>query len=173
MFEEKVGIMRIEDGDYVTGAQNAVESKLKPKMITNVDDSFIIVEDSLENNEKFQTLLEWAKDILYEEFNPYIKCQVIYSSPEEFNKIWEETLLKARIWAKNKKQELIDNAPIDEDINKIGNVKELIDYLIEDREYNVSLINGQFSTNISLDEIILEVEQKKLKRLADLYLEDE
>lgn len=118
MFEEKVGIMRIEDGDYVTGAQNAVESKLKPKMITNVDDSFIIVEDSLENNEKFQTLLEWAKDILYEEFNPYIKCQVIYSSPEEFNKIWEETLLKARIWAKNKKQELIDNAPIDEDINK-------------------------------------------------------
>lgn len=56
---------------------------------------------------------------------------------------------------------------------KIGNVKELIDYLIEDREYNVSLINGQFSTNISLDEIILEVEQKKLKRLADLYLEDE
>ena len=173
MFEGQVDILRIEDGEYVTEAKNAVESKLRPKMITNVDDGLIIVENSLGNIKKFQTLLEWAADIFYEEFNPYIKCRVTYSSPEEFNKIWDETLLKARIWAKNKKQELIDNAPIDEDINKINNVKELIDYLIRDREYNVSLINGQFSTNISLDEIILEVEQKELKRLADLYLEGE
>lgn len=171
MFEEQVEIVKTDNGLYAIRAGHAIEERLQPKMITNIDGGYIIVEDTIENVKKFETFLEWSKDILNDNENPYINCKVFYNTPEEFNKIWEGISLRAELKAKRKQEELFANPPIDEDIQKLNNLRELIDYLIEERKYNVGALNDEYSTE-KLDDYILEAEQKELNRLADLYLSE-
>lgn len=172
MFEEKVDILRVEDGECLFYADNRIEEKLNPKMITNFEQGFIIVLNTEENLKKFDALIEWSKDILYDEQNPYIKCKVFYNDFDDYYKICEGILLRVELQAKRKKQELIANPPIDEDIKKISSAKELVEYLILEREYSERALIDEYSID-KLDKYILKAEQKELKRLADLYLEGE
>lgn len=171
MFEEKVDIMRIQNGEYILGAENRIEEKLQPKMITNADEGFIIVEDTIENVKKFKTLLEWSKDIIYDKYNPYIRCKVFYNTPDEFDMIWEGISLRAELNAKRKKQELIKTAPIDEDINELSNLEELVYYLIEERNRYRSIIYYEGGYD-EIEEAIINAEHNELQRLADLYLSE-
>lgn len=172
MFEEKVETVKTDNGLYAIRTGHAIEERLQPKMMVNITDGYIIVEDTEENVKKFKTLKEWSKDILYDNENPYIKCKVFYNTPEEFDKIWEGINLRSDLQTKRKQEELMANPPIDEDINKISNAKELVGYLIKERKYNVGALNNEYSTD-DLDDVILEAEQKELQRLADFYLEGE
>lgn len=167
---EELDIVRIENDECTFYADNRIEEKLRPKMITNFDKSFIIVLNTEENLTRFDTLIDWSKDILYDEENPYIKCNVFYNDFVDYYKILEGILLRVDLQAKRKRQELFDNAPIDEEIRKISSAKELVEYLIEERKYNIGALNDEFSCNTKLDDIILKAEQKELNRLADLYL---
>lgn len=172
MFEGQVETVKTGNGLYAMRTVYAIEDRLQPKMMVNITDGYIIVEDTEENVKKFKTLIEWSKDILYDNENPYIKCKVFYNIPEEFNKIWEGISLRADLTAKRKQEELMANPPIDEDIKEINNLKGLVQYLIKERKYNVGALNDEYSTD-DLDDVILEAEQKELNRLADLYLEGE
>lgn len=169
MFEEQV---ETDNGLYAMRTSCAIEERLQPKMIVNITDGYIIVEDTVENVKKFETLIEWSKDILYDNENPYIKCKVFYNTPEEFNMIWEGIALRAELTAKRKQEELMANPPISKDIKEIDNLKGLVQYLIKERNSNIDAINYEYSTD-ELDDAILEAEQKELQRLADLYLEGE
>lgn len=171
-FEEQVETVKTDSGLYAIRTGCAIEERLQPKMITTRDGEYIIVEDTKENVKKFETFLEWSKDILNDSENPYINCKVFYNTPEEFNKIWEGISLRAELKAKRKQEELMANPPISEDIKELSNLKELVDYLIEERKYNVGTLNDEYSTD-KLDDYILEAEQKELNRLADLYLGSE
>lgn len=169
MFEDQVETVKTDNGLYAIRAGHVIEERLQPKMITNLDDGYIIVEDTIENTEKFKKLIEWSKDILYDDENQYIKCKVFYNTPEEFDKIWEGISLRAELKAKRKQEELMANPPISEDIKELNSLRELVDYLIEERNNNIDSLNYEYSYN-ELDNYILEAEQKELNRLANLYL---
>lgn len=172
MFEEQVETVKTDNGLYAIRAGHAIEERLQPNMMVSITDGYIIVEDTEENIKKFKTFIEWSKDILYDNENPYIKCKVFYNTPEEFYKIWEGISLRAELSAKRKQEELKANPPISEDIKELSNLKELVEYLIKERKYNVGALNVEYSTD-DLDDVILEAEQKELNRLANLYLEGE
>ncbi|WP_204256715.1 hypothetical protein [Mammaliicoccus sciuri] len=171
MFEGQVETVKTDNGLYAMRTGCAIEERLQPKMMVNITDGYIIVEDTEENVKKFKTLIEWSKDILYDNENPYIKCKVFYNIPEEFNKIWEGISLRADLSSKRKQEELIANPPISEDIKEINDLRGLIQYLIEERNSNINAINYEYSGD-DLDDVILEAEQKELQRLADLYLKE-
>lgn len=172
MFEEQVDIMRVEN-DYCTFlADKRIEAELNPKMITNFKEGFIIVLKTEDNIKKFDTLIEWSKDILYDEQNPYIKCKVFYNDIDDYYKIWEGIYLRAEAQAERKKQELLDNPPIDEDISELSNLKELVDYLIEERNRYKNIVYYEDGYD-EIEEALINAEHNELKRLADLFLEGE
>lgn len=170
MFEEKVDIMRVENDYCAFLADNRIEAELNPKMIINFEKGFIIVLNTEENLKKFDALIEWSKDILYDEQNRYIKCKVFYNDFDDYYKIWEGISLRAELQAKRKKQELLDNPPIDEEISELSNLKELVDYLIEERNRykNIDYYKDGYD---EIEEAIINAEHNELKRLADLFLE--
>ncbi|MEB6232547.1 hypothetical protein [Mammaliicoccus sciuri] len=171
MFEEKVGILRVEDGECLFYADNRIEEKLNPKMITNFEKGFIIVLNTEENLKKFDALIEWSKDILYDEQNPYIKCKVFYNDFDDYYKIWEGISLRAELQAKRKKQELLDNPPIDEDIKDISNLNELVYYLIEERNRYRNIIYYEDEGGYDeIEEATINAERNELLKLAKMYL---
>lgn len=172
MFEEKVDIMRVENGYCAFLADNRIEAELNPKMIINFEKGFIIVLNTEENLKKFDALIEWSKDILYDEQNRYIKCKVFYNDFDDYYKIWEGITLRAELQAKRKKEELLNNPPIDEDIKDISNLNELVDYLIEERNRYKNIVYYEDSYD-EIEEAILNAEHNELKRLADLFLKGE
>lgn len=173
MFEEKIDIMRVENGECAFLADNRIEEKLIPKMIINFEKGFIIVLNTEENLKKFDALIEWSKDILYDEQNPYIKCKVFYNDFDDYYKIWEGISLRTEIQAERKKQKLLDNPPIDEDINELSNLKELVYYLIEERNRYKNIIYYEEEGGYDeIEEATIKAEQKELNRLADLYLKE-
>ena len=170
MFEEKADILRINSGECVYYGDYRIEAELNPKMITNFEEGFIIVLNTEENIKKFDDLIEWSKDILYDEQNPYIKCKVFYNDFDDYYKIWGGIYLRAEIQAKRKKQELLDNPPIDEDINELSNLKELVYYLIEERNRYKNIVYYEDGYD-EIEEAIINAEHNELKRLANIYLE--
>ncbi|WP_323709443.1 hypothetical protein [Mammaliicoccus sciuri] len=172
MFEEQVDIMRVENGYCAFLADKRIEAELNPKMITNFEEGFIIVLKTEDNIKKFDTLIEWSKDNLYDEQNPYIKCKVFYNDFDDYYKIWEGISLRAELQAKRKKQELLDSPPIDEDISELSNLKELVDYLIEERNRYKNIVYYEDRYD-EIEEAILNAEHNELKRLADLFLKGE
>lgn len=172
MFEEQVDTVKTDNGLYATRTGCAIEERLQPKMMVNITYGYIIVEDTEENVKKFKTLIEWSKDILYDNENPYIKCKVFYNTPEEFDKIWEGISLRAELSSKRKQEKLMANPPISKDIKEIDNLNGLVQYLIKERDSNINAINYEYSSD-ELDDAILEAEQKELQRLAELYLRGE
>lgn len=172
MFEEKVETVKSDLGTAIIRASRTFAEQLQPTMITNIKDGYFIVENTKANVEKFDKLIEWSKDVLSDNKNPYIKCKVYYNSPDEFAKIWEGIHLRGQLYAKRKQEELIANPPISEDIKEINDFRGLVQYLIEERNRNIDAINYEYSTD-EVDDAILEAEQKELQRLADLYLEGE
>ncbi|RIO07385.1 hypothetical protein BUZ94_13050 [Mammaliicoccus sciuri] len=172
MFEEKVDIMRVEDGECLFYADNRIEETLNPKMITNFEIGYIIVLNTEENIKKFDNLIEWSKDILYDEQNPYIKCKVFYNDIDDYYKIWEGIYLRAEIQAERNKQELLDNPPIGEDIKKISNLEELVYYLIEERNRYKSIIYYEDGYD-EIEEATIKAECDELLKLAKMHLEGE
>lgn len=172
MFEEKIDIMRVENGECAFLADNRIEEKLSPKMIINFEKGFIIVLNTEENLKKFDALIEWSKDILYDEQNPYIKCKVFYNDFDDYYKIWEGISLRAKLQAKRKKQELLDNPPIDEDINELSNLKELVYYLIEERNRYKNIIYYEEGGYDEIEEATIKAEYDELLKLAKMYLKE-
>lgn len=171
MFEEKVDILRVENGECAFLTYKRFEAKLSPKMITNFEEGFIIVLNTEENIKKFDTLIEWFKNNIYDEKNPYIKCKVFYNDFEDYYKIWEGIYLRAEIQAERKRQELLDNPPIDEDISEISSLKELVDYLIEERHRYKSIIYYEDGYD-EIEEATIEAECNELLNLAKMYLKE-
>lgn len=141
-------------------SRQAEQMRKTPYMIIDKTEKWIVVEDSLENIEKFNNLMK-EYNISLDDF------RVHKNDFDTFMKIWEGIDLRNLLEEERKRQAELENPIIELDIN---NKDELINYMLEEiYDLRKSLIY-EFSTDTELDEVRLDARHTKLLELVEEYL---
>lgn len=141
-------------------SRQAEQMRKTPYMIIDKTEKWIVVEDSLENIEKFNNIMKEC-NISLDEFRIY------KNDFDTFMKILEGIDLRNLLNQERKRQAELENPTVELDINSKD---ELINYMLEEiYDLRKSLIY-EFSTDTELDEVRLDARYTKLLELAEKYL---
>lgn len=141
-------------------SRQAEQMRKTPYMIIDKTEKWIVVEDSLENIEKFNNIMK-EYNISLDEFRIY------KNDFDAFMKILEGIDLRNLLNQERKRQAELENPTVELDINSKD---ELINYMLEEiYDLRKSLIY-EFSTDTGLDEVRLDARHTKLLELAEKYL---
>ena len=141
-------------------SRQAEQMRKTPYMIIDKTEKWIVVEDSLENIEKFNNIMK--------EYNISLDDFRVYKNDfDTFMKIWEGIDLRNLLEEERKRQAELENPSVELDIN---NKNELIDYMLNEL-YNLrETLIYECSTDIELDEARLNAKHAKLLELVEKYL---
>lgn len=141
-------------------SRQANQMRRMPNMIINKTQKWIIVEDSLENIEKFNNIMK--------EYNVSLDEFRIYKNDyETFMKILEGIELRNLLDEERKRQEELENPSVELNINSKD---ELIDYMLSELYSLRESLIYEFSTDMELDEVKLNAKHLKLLELVEKYL---
>lgn len=141
-------------------SRQAEQMKKTPNMIINKTEKWIVVEDSLENIEKFNNIIK-EYSISLDEFRVY------KNNCETFMKILEGIELRNLLDEERKRQEELENPSVELNINSKD---ELIDYMLSELYSLRESLIYEFSTDMELDEVKLNAKHLKLLELVEKYL---
>lgn len=141
-------------------SRQAEQMRKTPYMIIDKTEKWIVVEDSLENIEKFNNIMK-EYNISLDEFRIY------KNNFDTFMKILEGIDLRNILEEERKRQAELENPTVELDINSKD---ELINYMLEEiYDLRKSLIY-EFSTDTEMDEVRLDARHTKLLELVEKYL---
>ena len=141
-------------------SRQANQMRKTPNMIINKTQKWIVVEDSLENIEKFNNIMK--------EYNVSLDEFRIYKNDyETFMKILEGIDLRNLLDEERKRQAELDNPTVELDVNSKD---ELIDYMLNELYSLRESLIYEFSTDMELDEVRLNAKHLKLLELVEKYL---
>lgn len=141
-------------------SRQAEQMRKTPYMIIDKTEKWIVVEDSLENIEKFNNIMK-DYNISLDEFRIY------KNDYETFMKIWEGIDLRNVLNEQRKRRAELENPSVKLNINSKD---ELIDYMLNELyDLKKSLIY-ECSIDVELDEVRLAARHTKLLELVEKYL---
>lgn len=141
-------------------SRQAEQMRKTPYMIIDKTEKWIVVEDSLENIEKFNNIMK-DYNVSLDEFRIY------KNDYETFMKIWEGIDLRNVLNKQRKRRAELENPSVKLNINSKD---ELIDYMLNELyDLKKSLIY-ECSIDVELDEVRLAARHTKLLELVEKYL---
>ena len=141
-------------------SRQAEQMRKTPYMIIDNTEKWIVVEDSLENIEKFNNIMK-DYNVSLDEFRIY------KNDYETFMKIWEGIDLRNVLNEQRKRRAELENPSVKLNINSKD---ELIDYMLNELyDLKKSLIY-ECSIDVELDEVRLAARHTKLLELVEKYL---
>lgn len=141
-------------------SRQAEQMRKTPYMIIDKTEKWIVVEDSLENIEKFNNIMKEC-NISLDEFRIY------KNDFDTFMKILEGIDLRNLLNQERKRQAELENPTVELDVNSKD---ELIDYMLNELYSLRESLIYEFSTDTELDEVRLDARHTKLLELVEKYL---